>query len=130
MICRLAYREVLEKGINEANKRAESDKALKDVLKQYNGRRVVINVVDDTTYAFSISTEGVSLTTPTTSNPEDMYLEINSKIVEKILNREIDPLKLISMVLFGDIKMRNIGPKDIELIQNYRFLNSKIYSAR
>lgn len=117
MICRLAYRELLEKGINEANKRAESDKALKDVLKQYNGRRVVINVVDDTTYAFSISTEGVTLITPTTSNPEDMYLEINSKIVEKILNREIEPLKLISMVLFGDIKMRNIGPKDIELIQ-------------
>jgi len=41
----LAYRELLEKGINEANKRAESDKALKDVLKQYNGRRVVINVM-------------------------------------------------------------------------------------
>lgn len=113
----MAYREVLEKGINEANKRAESDKALKDVLRQYNGKRVVIDIVDDTTYAFSISTEGVSLITPTTSNPEDMYLEINSKTVEKILSRQIDSLKLISMILFGDIKMRNIGPKDIELIQ-------------
>jgi hypothetical protein len=86
----LAYIEFLQKGINEVNKRAKNEKAIQDILPQFEGSRVIINVLDDTTYALAISKEGVLMIGNATSNPEDMYIEVDSKTAQQLLNRKID----------------------------------------
>ncbi len=109
---------IVKKGIDEINKRAKSDPSVKDVLKQYDGRRIFINIVDDTTYAFLISSEEVSLGTSKSANPEDMYIEMKRETIKKLFNREINPLQITSMVFFGKIKIKNIGTKEIDLVKN------------
>ena len=109
---------IIKQGIDEVNKRAKSDPSVKDVLQQYDGRRVIINVVGDTAYALLISSERVYLETSTSANPEDMYIEMKHETIKKLLNREISPLQITSMVLFGKIKIKNIGPKEIDLVKN------------
>ena len=74
--------EILKQGIDEVNKRAKSDPSVKDVLQQYDGRRVIINIVDDTVYALLITSEVVSLETSESANPEDMYLEMESETIK------------------------------------------------
>ncbi len=113
----MSFNDVFQRGIDEVNKLANTDEALKDVLKQYDGRRVFLNVVGDATYVVTVSSEGVSLATSKSSNPEDMCLEIDKRTANELLDREVDPLKVISMVLFGKIKVRNIGPKEIDLVK-------------
>lgn len=114
---KLSFNETLQENIDEVNKRMKTDSAIREVLKQYDGKRVAVNIVRDATYIVIISSEGVSMTTSEKPNPEDMYIEIDKEMAEKLLHREIDPLKIISMVLFGKIKIRNIGTEEIDLVR-------------
>jgi hypothetical protein len=51
----MSFREVLQRGIDEINRAASTDRALKNALKEYDGRRVVLNIVGDMTYVATIS---------------------------------------------------------------------------
>ncbi len=114
---KLSFNETLQENIDEVNKKMKTDSAFREVLKQYDGKRVAVNIVRDATYIVIISSEGVSMTTSEKPSPEDMYIEIDKEMAEKLLNREIDPLKILSMVLFGKIKIRNIGTEEIDLVR-------------
>jgi hypothetical protein len=113
----LAYTHFMQKSIDEVNKRAETDNALQDLLSQYEGRTVSLHIFDDANYVVSISKAGVSLVTPKDVTSEDMYIETDIKTVKKLMNQEIDPLKIASMVFFGKIKIKNIGTKEIDFVK-------------
>lgn len=117
MIHILISEKVLQEGIDEVNRRAKSDEALKDVLEEYDGKRIVLNISDDKTYVISIASDGVSLTPSKTSSPDDMYLEADSKTIKKLTKGRIDAMQIMSMVLTGKIKFRNIGTKEIDLVR-------------
>lgn len=107
----------MQENIEQANERAKTDRSIKDVLNQFDGKRVIINITDDTIYALTISKDGLSLESSVTSTSEDMYLELNKKTAEQLLNREIDPFKLLPMILLGKIKVKNIGTKEIDVLR-------------
>ena len=113
----MTFEEILQKGVDEANNRAKSDKALMDVFKQYDGRRIVLNISDDTTYIVSITSKGLSLIDSEASSPKDMYLEVESKTFKKLIKGRTDPLQIMSMMLAGKIKVRNIGTNEIDLVR-------------
>lgn len=115
----MSYNEFLQKSIDEINRRVESDSELKDVLKKYDGKRLVLNLMNDATYAINISSENVSLETSATSNEEDMYLEIDKEVIKKILNQEMNMLQAASLLLTGKIKIRNIGMEEFDLVQKF-----------
>ncbi len=115
-------RKVLKKGIDEANRRAKSDKALEEILNQYDGKHFVLNMLDDTTYVIAITSKGLILTTSTIFSLDDMYLEIDSKTFKNLISGKIDQFKVMSMVLTGKIKFRNIGTKEIDLVK--RIINT------
>lgn len=113
----MSFSEVLQESIDEVNKRAKTDDSLKEVLKNYDGKRVVLNIVGETTFAIAISSEGVSLTALTAPNSEDMYIEIESELAQKIVHQEINPLQILSIILSGKIKTRNISIQEIDLVR-------------
>ncbi len=107
----------MQENIEQVNKRAETDSTIKDVLNEFDGKRVVINITGDTIYALAISKDGLSLESSATPSSEDMYLELDKKTAEQLLNREIDLFKLLPMVLLGKIKIRNIGAEEIDVLK-------------
>jgi hypothetical protein len=113
----LAFERILNQNIDKVNERAKSDEALKDILKEYNGRRVIINIKGDTIYTVKISAKEISLDKSMTSNPEDMYIELNKKTVQKLISLDIDFTQIMTMLLIGKIKIRNIGIEEIDLIK-------------
>ena len=117
MIRILPFEKVLQEGIDEINRRAKSDKALKDILEEYDGKRVVLNISDDKTYVISIASDGASLMPSKTSSPDDMYLEVDSKTIKELTKGRIDAMQIMSMVLTGKIKFRNIGTREIDLVR-------------
>ncbi len=117
MIRALTFEKVLQEGIDEVNRRAKSDKDLKDVFEEYDGKRVVLNISDDKTYVILITSGGASLIESEASNSDDMYLEVDSKTIKKLTKSKIDPMQIMSMVFTGKIKFRNIGTKEIDLVR-------------
>ena len=113
----LEFYELFEDGVETINKKAQTDISLQKVLREYQGKNVHLKIIKDALYTFKISSAGVSLTTSETVNPEDMFIQIDRETAEKLLNREINPLQITSMVLFGKIKIQNIGPKEIDLVK-------------
>ena len=73
----MAFEKILNQSIDKVNERAKSDEILKDILRKYDGKRVIINIKDDTIYAAKISVEEISLEKSVISNPEDMYVEFD-----------------------------------------------------
>jgi hypothetical protein len=108
--------ELIQQGISKANKKVNSDASLKEILMRYNGKRVIINIIGDSIYAIQISSNQLDLLKSESINSEDMYLEIEEGIVEEIISGRIDKLRLMSLILTGGIKMKNIGLKEIDLI--------------
>jgi hypothetical protein len=115
----LSYDDIVKESIERINERSKSDEELKRILKEYDGRRLVVNVVDDVTYAVNISSDGLSVDTSTTVNPEDMYLEIDKDAIKKIVNQEINILSAATLMLSGKIKIRNIGAKELDLVRGF-----------
>jgi len=115
----LSYDDIVKESIERINERSKSDKELKRILKEYDGKRLVVNVVDDVTYAVNISSDGLSVDTSTTANPEDMYLEIDKDAIKKIVNQEINILSAATLMLSGKIKIRNIGAKELDLVRGF-----------
>jgi len=111
----MSFREIIQKNIDELNKGASTDRALKYALNEYDGKRVILEIVRDTTYAITISSGKLSLTTDTAANPEDMYVGIDRETAQKLVNQSINPLQLPSMILSGRITIRNIGTREINL---------------
>ena len=107
----------MQENVEQVNKRAETDSTFKDVLNKFDGKRVIVNITNDTIYALAISKGGLSLESPATPTSEDMYLELDKKTAEQLLNREIDPFKLLPIVLLGKIKIKNIGAKEIDILK-------------
>jgi hypothetical protein len=115
----LSYDDIVKESIERINERSKSDKELKQILKEYDGKRLVVNVVDDVTCAVNISSDGLSVDTSTTANPEDMYLEIDKDAIKKIVNQEINILSAATLMLSGKIKIRNIGAKELDLVRGF-----------
>jgi len=115
----LSYDDIVKESIERINERSKSDEELKRILKEYDGKRLVVNVVDDVTYAVNISSDGLSVDTSTTANPEDMYLEIDKDAIKKIVNQEINILSAATLMLSGKIKIRNIGAKELDLVRGF-----------
>ena len=69
--------------------------------------------------AMDISSDGLSVDTSTTANPEDMYLEIDKDAIKKIINQEINILSAATLMLSGKIKIRNIGAKELDLVRGF-----------
>lgn len=113
----MAYTHFMQKSIDEINKQAETDTTLQDLLSQYEGRTVTLHIIDDANYVVSISKAGVSLATLKDATSEDMYIETDVKTVKELMDQEIDPLKIASMVFFGKIKIKNIGIKEIDFVK-------------
>ena len=113
----MSFRKILQRFIDETNQGAKKDHNMKEALKKYDGKRVFLNVIGDTTYAVAISSEAASLILDATPHPEDMSIEMNRETAQKIVDQEISPLQLTSMIFSGKIKIRNIGKKEIELIR-------------
>ena len=115
----MSYDDIVKESIERITERSKSNKELKRILKEYDGKRLVVNVVDDVTYAVNISSDGLSVDTSTTANPEDMYLEIDKDAIKKIINQEINILSVTTLLLSGKIKIRNIGAKELDLIREF-----------
>ncbi len=113
----MAFERILNQNIDKVNERAKSDMVLKEILKKYNGRHVIINIKGDTIYTAKISAEEISLDKSVISNPEDMYVEFDKKTVQKLICRDIDFAQIMAMLLTGKIKIRNIGIEEIDLIK-------------
>jgi len=113
----LAFEKILNQSIDKVNERAKSYEILKDILRKYDGKRVIINIKDDTIYAAKISVEEISLEKSGISNPEDMYVEFDKKTIQKLIFSNIDFMQIMTMVLTGKIKIRNIGIEEIDLIK-------------
>jgi hypothetical protein len=113
----MSFREVLQRGVDEINRAASTDRALKNALKEYDGRRVVLNIVGDMTYVATISSEQVALTTGAVADAEDMYIEMGHEIAQKLISQEMNPLQLSSMVLSRKVRIRNIGEREINLVR-------------
>lgn len=113
----LAFEKILNQSIDKVNKRAKSDGSLKNILKKYDGRRVIINIKDDKIYSVKISAKEISLEKSVISNPEDMYVELDQKTIQKLIRSNIDFIQIMTMILTGTIKIKNIGIEEIDLIK-------------
>ncbi|MCZ2845368.1 MAG: hypothetical protein O2U61_02560 [Candidatus Bathyarchaeota archaeon] len=113
----MAFEKILNQIIDKVNERAKSDETLKNILRKYDEKRVIINIKDDTIYATKISVEEILLEKSMISNPEDMYVELDKKTAQKLICRNIDFMQIMTMVLTGKIKIRNIGIEEIDLIK-------------
>lgn len=109
--------QTMRENVEQVNRRAETDSQIKNVLNEFDGKRVIVNIADDTIYALAISKGGLSLESSAVPTSEDMYLELDKKTAEQLINREIDPFKLLPMVLLGRIKIKNIGAKEIDILK-------------
>lgn len=113
----MSFRDILQKSIDEVNKGALRDRALKDAFKEYDGKRVILDIVRDTTYAITISSGEISLTMDAVANSEDMYVWIDRETAQEFVSQNISPLQLPSIVLSGKIKIKNIGTREINLVR-------------
>ena len=113
----MAFQNIFREGINQVNNRARYDRQIQYVLNKYNGRAFVLNVTDDTTYLFYISSSGVTLTVSPPSCPNDMYLETRSEIIRKIMERKIGAFHIPWLLAMGQIKYRNISVDEINLVR-------------
>ena len=107
---RVAYQKVFQEGIDKANQKAKTDPQNQSALEKYSGRTFVFNVIDDAVYVFKITRDKVTLEISPSSYPDDMYLEMNKKRADKLVDdRQVSTTDII----FGKIKFRNISLEDV-----------------
>jgi ubiquinone biosynthesis protein UbiJ len=113
----MSFSQFLQEHIDEFNEAVKRDNAAREALKQYNGKRVVLSIAEDTSYAITISTQGLSLLASASPNSNDMYIEMENATARKLLDQGTNPLEVASMIVSQKIKMKNIGPKEIDLVR-------------
>lgn len=110
----MSFKERFDNGIIKFNKRLQNEPQLRDVLKEYDGRTIVLKVTDDTVYVFYLSVDGLSLSVSPENCPEDMYLETSKEILQKMMDeKRVNVIDLLT----GKIKWKNISLKEINVVK-------------
>jgi len=110
----MAYVKTFEDTIKDINERAKTDPEIREALRKYNGRTVVLKVYEDATYVFSVSSSGVSLKVNPESCPDDMYAEMDRKRADDLVYKQKVSL---SDLAFRKIKHKNIKKSDIDFLK-------------
>ena len=113
----MRFHDIFSKGVEEVNRRMSYDSQIQNALLRYNGRKVVINVTDDATYLFTISSNGITYSHSPSSIPDDMYVETDSEIMNELIQGGIDAIRAMVLYATGRIKTKRIGVKEINLIR-------------
>jgi hypothetical protein len=121
LISGMEFQKTFQESIGKVNDLVKTHVKIKSALHKYDGRTLVLNILDDSVYVFKISKNGIILEISPNSHPNDMYLEMDKKRAEKLINhRQISGLD----IMLGKIKYRNISLKDVnffkEILQSYR----------
>jgi len=114
----MSFAERFQRGVVKFNEKAKGDPLFKGFLEEYGGRRLVLKVRDDATYVLTITPVGLSLeVSPSTlppDSPDVMYLEMDSEALRRLIDDHyVNPMDLV----FGRIKWRNIGLKEVSLVK-------------
>ncbi len=104
----LEFHDYFSKTTARVNSISGSDPRIKDALRRYDGRSIVLKVRNDATYVFHISTEGVDYQLDPSSLPNDMYAEMDMPQAKRLVYHQT--LGLMDLLT---IKHRNISMKDI-----------------
>jgi len=110
----MAYVQTLGDTIKDINERVKTDPEIKNALRKYNGRTLVLEVYEDATYVFHVSSSGVSLEVNPQSRPDDMYAGMDIKRANDLVYRQKVSK---SDVILGKIKHKNISFADIEFVK-------------
>ena len=114
LVSGMAFQNTFQESIEKVNRLARSNPQIRNGLQKYDGRALVLNVLDDSVYVFEISKNGIKLEISPYSYPDDMYLEMDKKRTEKlILHKQISGFDII----LGKIKYRNISLKDFNFFK-------------
>ena len=114
----MSFRDFLQRNLDQVNMAAVKDQCLKKTFKEYQGRRVVLNILSDATYTVMISPECLTLTMGAVADSQDMYVEMDSNVLKKLIDGKINILELASMKLSGKIRLKNISGKDISIFKS------------
>lgn len=110
----MAFQDLFGTAIAKFNDRVKTNADYQEVLREYAGRSLRIEIEDDTTYVIAFSANGASLAVSPTDPPEDMVLQTSKSILNRMIEeRKVDPLDL----LMGKIKVKNIGLHEVSLIK-------------
>ncbi|WP_309493251.1 SCP2 sterol-binding domain-containing protein [Candidatus Hecatella orcuttiae] len=110
----MSFKERFDNGIIKFNKRLQSEPQLRDLLKEYEGRTIVLKVTDDAVYVFHLSVDGLRMTVSPENCPEDMYLETSKEILQKMIDQKrVNVIDLLT----GKIKWRNISLKEVNVVK-------------
>jgi len=113
----MKFNDAFSKGVEEANRKLKSDLQMQEVAAEYQGKKVVVNITDDSVYVFTISSDSIGYTTSSSNVPGDMYLETDSNIMSDMIQGKASTMKMLFWYSSGKIKTKGIGPKEMELIR-------------
>jgi hypothetical protein len=110
----MAFQDLFGTAITKFNERVKTNIEYQEVLQEYAGRSLRLEIEDDTSYVISLSADGASLTVSPADPPEDMVLQTSKSILSKMIDeRKVDPIDL----LMGKIKVKNVGLHEVSLIK-------------
>ena len=114
----MSFREFLQRNIDQVNMAAFKDELLKNAFNEYEGKRIVLSILNDATYTIRISRECLTLMMDAVADPRDMFVEMDSDVLKGLIEGKINILKLTSMTISGKIRFRNISAKDISIFKS------------
>ncbi|MFH1328894.1 MAG: SCP2 sterol-binding domain-containing protein [Candidatus Bathyarchaeota archaeon] len=110
----MAFRELLETNVAKFNDRMKTRSEYNQLLKDWNGRSLVLKIRDDLTYVIYINLEGLRLEISPQKIPEDMYLEMSTQLLKKMIDeRKVNPMD----VMMGKIKFKEISLQDVSKVR-------------
>ena len=96
--------------VEKANKKIKIDPILQKILKPYWRRRLILNVMGQADYIFNLSNYGITLQAKNNVLPQplDMYIEMKSSILEKIISQQGIKLEDLPFINCKNIEIREI----------------------
>ena len=115
----MRFNKYFEKAVAKVNETRHLDPRIRDALRLYDRRSLVMKVRKDATYVFHISkTDGIRYEVNPEKEPNSMYVEMSVEIARKLVyKRTLGILDALST------KHRNIKMADLEFVK-------KIFGAK
>lgn len=110
----MAFQGMFFQGVEKINGLMKTNAEFQDLMKEYEGRSLVVKIKNDATYVVNITRPGLILLLSPKNIPNDMFFETTPEVFKRIIiDRKINFIHLA----LGKIKVKNIGPKELTILK-------------
>ena len=110
----MAFHGMFSQGIEKFNGLLKTNGEYQELMKEYEGRSLVVKIKNDASYVVNITRLGLVLLLSPKKIPNDMFFETSPDIFKRIIkDRKIN----FADLAMGRIKVKNIGPKELAMVK-------------